>query len=185
MRSLLIVAASLVALASGCATKIYQGPTSGRAAEAQIVIAASADRAFGPLDVKTLAGKRLLVEVYGLTERLDRDSPEEAYVRSLLVEKLLSSGAQLAATLEDADVLVAVTLRSAGVDVIRRDFPFIYNHHTFRGLTSARVVAYNLTAGAGGAKVASKVLFSQKLEAEAIYREIYIFYVFGPIQQRN
>ncbi len=172
---------ALLSLASaGCATKIYQGPTSGRAAEAQIAVATSADRAFRHFDSRLLSGKRVFVEVHGLTERLEGESPEEAYVRGILVQKIMEGGAQLAPKIDEAQVLLSVSLRSAGVDIIRRDFPFIYNHHTFRALTSARVVAYNLTN-----KVASSILVTEQLEAEAIYREIYIFYIFGPIQQRQ
>jgi hypothetical protein len=183
MRKVSLSSALLVLLliaGPACATKIYQGPTSGRAAEAQIAVATSADRAFDTLETKVLAGKRVLVQIFGLTERLEGESPEEAYVRGILVEKLLRGGAQLATSVDDAQVLLTVSLRAAGVDVIRRDVPLIYNHHTFRGLTSARVVAYNLSN-----RLASTILHTQQVEAEAVYREIYIFYIIGPIQSRK
>ncbi len=175
-----LVLAAATFLGAGCATKIYQGPESGRAAEAQIAVATSADRAFAKFDAAPFKGKRVMVQVFGLTERLEGDSPEEAYIRGLLVEKLLRGGAQLAASIDDAEILFSVALRAAGVDVIRRDFPFIYNHHTFRGLTSARIAAYSVRN-----KVASTIVAQQQVEAQAIYREIYIFYVFGPIQSRE
>jgi hypothetical protein len=181
MRPLLAATlALLLGASSACATKIYQGPTSGRAAEAQIAAAESADRAFAAFDARAFSGKRVVLQVYGLTERLDAPSPEEAYVRSLLSERLLAGGATLAPDAKDAQVLLAVTLRSLGVDVIRRDVPLIYNHHTFRGLTSAKVVAYRLEK-----QVATGILSSQQVEAEAIYREIYIFYAIGPITSRG
>jgi hypothetical protein len=180
MRSGLLAVLLLSLAGPGCATKIYQGPTSGRAAEAQIAVATSVDRALTGFDTRPFSGRRVLIEVHGLTERLEGESPEEAYVRSALVEKLLHGGAQLASSIDDAQLLVSVTLQSAGVDIIRRDFPFIYNHHTFRALTSARIVAYNVTN-----KIASSIVSSNQVRAEAIYREIYIFYVIGPIQSRE
>ena len=182
MRLALTHALALLLLAgAGCATKIYQGPTSGRAAEAQIAVATSADRAFEPLDVKALAGKRVLIQVFGLTDRLEGESPEEAYVHGILNERVLRGGGMLSSSLDDAQVLLTCSLRASGVDIIRRDFPLFYNHHTFRGLTSASVVAYTLTN-----KVATGLIGpAQQLRAEAIYREIYIFYVFGPIQSRE
>lgn len=180
VRALLRLTLALgIGAGTGCATKIYQGPTSGRAAEAQIATAASAEKAFESLDATPFAGKRVLLEVVGLTERMDGPSPEEAFVRALLVEKLLGAGAVLAAKAEDAEVLLAVALRSAGVDIIRRDVPLIYNHHTFRGLTSARVTAYLLSQ-----KAAMKVLSAKTYEAESIFRETYIFYAIGPFQTR-
>jgi hypothetical protein len=171
---------SLLLLGSGCVTKIYQGPTSGRAAEAQLTVAKSADRAFEKVELKALAGKRVLVQVYGLTERFETESPEEAFVRGLLVQKLLEQGAKLAPSLDDADVLLAVTLRAAGVDIHRRDVPFIYNHHVFEAETSARLVAYTLAN-----KVASGIVFSTECDGTALYRERYIFYFIGPLQSRE
>src|SRR5262245_66251776 len=91
MRVALAVPLLFAALAgAGCATKIYQGPTSGRAAEAQIAVATSADRAFEQLNVKPLAGKKVVIEFYGLTERIERDSPEEAYEIGVLLEKIIN-----------------------------------------------------------------------------------------------
>jgi acetylglutamate synthase len=176
----LALVVALAGLGAGCATKIYQGPTSGRAAEAQIAVATSADRAFEHLELRAAAGKKVLVQVFGLTDRTEGESPEEAYVHGILNEKLLREGAQLASGLDDAQVLLTCSLRSAGVDVTRRDVPLIYNHHTFRALTSARVVAYSLQN-----KIANAILFAQPVEAQAIYRETYIFYIFGPIQGRE
>jgi hypothetical protein len=184
MRALFLGPILAATAAAGCATKIYQGPTSGRAAEAQIAAATSADRAFQKLELKALAGKKVHLEVVGLTERLERDSPEEAYVRGILVEQMLRERVPLATSIDDAEVLLVVTLRAAGVDVIRRDVPFIYGHHTFRGLTSARVVAYRLTRAKEGA-VASSIVLAQQVEGQSIYREGYVLYIFGPIQTRE
>jgi hypothetical protein len=175
-----MAAVLLLALGSGCATKIYQGPTSGRAADAQTAIAVSSERAFNKLDVSKLKGRRVLVQVYGLTERFERDSPEEAYVRSLLVEKLLTAGAQLTDDVEKAQAILAVTLRAAGVDVIRREVFLIYVHHTFRALTSARVAAYDVTD-----KVATRVAFQQEVAGGAIYREKYWLSFIGPFYDRE
>jgi hypothetical protein len=175
-----IAFAALSVLFAGCATKIYQGPTSGRGAEQQLAVATSAERAFTAFDARPLRGKRVAVEVFGLTEKLEGDSPEEGFVRGLLVERLLREGASVAPTREGAEVLLAVSLRSAGVDVIRRDVPLIYNHTTFEGVTSAQVTAYALQQ-----KVATSVISSALCEGDAIYREIYIFYAIGPIKQRE
>jgi hypothetical protein len=168
--------AAAAALAAGCATKVYIGPTSGRGAEPQLAISLSAERAFAALDVAPYRGKRVAVEVYGLTERLERDSPEEAFVRGLLVERLLRGGAMVAASRDDADMLMAVTLRSAGVDVVRRDFPPVYHHTTFEGVTSAQVIGYVLRG-----KAATAIASIARCEGTAIYREIYLFYIVGPI----
>lgn len=165
---------------TGCATKIYQGPTSGRGAEQQLAVATSAERAFTTLDLRPLKGKRVAVEVYGLTDKLEGESPEEAFVRGLLVERLLREGASVAGARDDAEVLLTVGLRAAGVDVVRRDVPFIYNHTTFEGVTSAQVTAYTLRQ-----KLATGIVSSALCEGGAIYREIYIFYFIGPIKQRE
>ncbi|MFC1705633.1 hypothetical protein ACFL59_02290 [Planctomycetota bacterium] len=173
-----LVAAAL--LSHGCATKIYQGPTSGRGAEAQQAVVMSAERALSRYDASRLRGKAVVIEVYGLAPRLEGESPEEGLIRSMLTERLLRGGAYVVGHREDADVVVLATLRTAGVDVIRRDFPMIYHHTTFRGLTSVRVSAMRLQRGD-----AVKVLDQKLFEAESIYREIYIFYVFGPITSRS
>ena len=174
-----LAAALVLLLGAGCATKIYQGPTTGRAADAQIAISASTERALLKLDVSKLKGRRVKIEVYALTERLERDSPEEAYVRSILVEKLLTGGAQLAEKLEDAETLLAVTLRAAGVDIIRRDLFIFYNHHTFRALTSARIVAYDVSNG-----VSTRIAHQQQVSAGAVYRETYWLSFIGPFFTR-
>ncbi len=61
----------------GCATKIYQGPTSGRGAEQQLAVSGSAEGALKGLKVEPFAGKRVAVRVYGLTERGGATSAEE------------------------------------------------------------------------------------------------------------
>jgi len=184
MRSLPTVGKAVALLAAlagaGCATKIYQGPTSGRGAEQQLAVATSAERAFAGFDAVPFQKKRVLVEVYGLTDKLEGESPEEAFVRGLLVERLLKSGASVVARREDAEILLAVALRSAGVDVIRRDAPVFYHHTTFHGVTSARVTAYVLRNS-----LASQIFATQDLQGEAVYREIFIFYIFGPIEDRE
>jgi hypothetical protein len=174
------LALALAIGAEGCATKVFQGPTSGRGAEQQLAVAASAERAFAAFDARPFKGKRVAVEVYGLTEKLEGESPEEAFVRGLLVERLLRGGATVAPTRDDADVLLAAELRSAGVDVITRQFPAIYYHVTFEGVASAQITAYALRQ-----RLATDIIASQRCEGEAVYREIYIFYLFGPIKQRE
>jgi hypothetical protein len=160
-----------------CATKIYQGPTSGRGAEQQQAVTRSAERALDAFNAKPFRGQKVAVEVYGLTPRVEGESPEEAFLRSLLTERLLEAGASVADSREKADVLLNATLRTVGVDVIRRDFPAIYHHTSFRGVTSVRLS----TVGLEGDR-AVRTIGVQELEAESTYTEIYIFYIFGPIQ---
>jgi hypothetical protein len=172
-----IVAAFLALLASaGCASKIYIGPTSGRGAEQQLAVSTSAHRAFRGFDVEPLRGRAVAVEVYGLADKLEGLSPEEGFVRSLLVRRLVESGARVVEARSEADTLVSVSLDAAGVDVIRRDFPPIYHHTTFRGLTRGRLVVYTLREGSVVASTSAS-----PFSGEAIFRESYIFYVFGPI----
>ncbi len=171
-------------VATGCATKIYQGPTSGRGAEQQLAVAASADAAFADLDAKPFAAKRVAIEVYGLTEKLEGLSPEEGFVRNLLIEKLAEAGATVVERRADAELLLTVGLEAAGVDVIRRDLPLIYHHTTFRGLVRARLVTYRLgEQGIGGGSGA--IVSVREVERQAIYREIYIFYLIGPIKSTS
>ena len=177
--SLSLLCALLSVAAGGCATKIYQGPTSGRAAEAQQAVSMSLDHALARFDAKPFRGMSVALEVYALAERLEGESPEESYVRSLLTEKLLEAGAKVSKARADATVLLMATLRCAGVDIIRRDFPFIYHHTTFRGLASLR-----LTAMALEKESATRLLRSQRLAATSIFREAYILYVIGPITTR-
>lgn len=179
-----VAAAALLAwvslAGSGCVTKIYQGPTTGRAGEPQIALAKSADRALEQFDAKVVAGKRVLIQVFGLTERLEGESPEEAYIHALLNEQVLRAGGQLAGEVKDAQVLLTCALRSAGVDVARRDVPLIYVHHQFRAVTSARILAATLQD-----RIATTVLHQQSVVGEATYTERYILYIFGPIQSRD
>lgn len=163
----------------GCATKIYQGPTSGRSAEAQQAAALSVEHALARYDVEPLRGRAVAVEVYGLTERLEGESPEEAYVRALLNEKLLLAGARVVGGRAEAEVLLVATLRTLGVDIIRRDVPLIYHHTTFRGLASLRLSALGLEGD-----VVTRTLAKQDVASESIFRETYIFYVIGPITTR-
>jgi hypothetical protein len=168
------------AVATSCATKIYQGPTSGRGAESQQAVAMSAKRAFADFDVSALGGKRVVVEAYGLTERLEGESPEEAFCRLLLTEKLLENGVQVVGSRKDADVVLSATLEVVGVDIIRRDVPLLYHHTTFRGLTRARLAAYKIS----GDSILGTITKAE-VAAESTYRESYVFYIFGPITSRS
>lgn len=164
---------------TGCATKIYQGPTSGRGAESQQAVSRSLEKALEGFQADRLKGSKVVIEVYALTPRLDGDSAEERYLRGLLIERLLQAGATVVATREDANVLLAATLQTAGVDVIRRDVPFIYHHTTFRGVARLRLNALALQG-----RSVIRPLSQAKLGARSIYRETYIFYAIGPITTR-
>ncbi len=170
----------VLVLAVGCATKIYEGPTSGRAAEAQVAISLAADSALEAFDAEPYRAQAVAVEVYGLTEKLEGYSPEEGYLRSLVVRKLVQAGARVVEGRADADILLAISLDAAGVDVIRRDLPLIYHHTTFRGLVRGRAVAYSLRE-----RAVTGIIAATGFSRESIYREIYIFYVFGPITTRE
>jgi hypothetical protein len=172
-----LVAASAAILASGCATKIYQGPTSGRGAEQQLAVSASAEEAFATFKVEPYAGKRVAIRVYGLTERGGGASAEEDYVKNLLTEKLFRKGVAVVEDLKAAELLLAVSLNAAGADVIRRDVPFVYHHTTFRGLVEAKVVAYELKD-----RTLASIVDTQLVGHSVTYREVYIFYMIGPIR---
>lgn len=173
-RSAVAVAA---VLASGCAWKIYQGPETGQSAEAMRVVAAAIDGVLAQIDLGPCRGEQVYVDVQALAPALaDRPSTGTGYVRAQLVERLVGEGCGLVDDPSQATVMLSVMVRAAGVDVIRRDFPPLYHHTTFRGLADARVVVYRMEDGR-----LREVLRSLWAEQETYYREIYLFYIIGPI----
>jgi len=160
----------VVSLLCGCATKVYVGPGTGVSAESQTVLSRSLSDVIGRLDFSRFKEKRVKVELFGMGGTLG-GRPTQTLIFSLLIEKLLKDGVLL----EDdhsADVLLAVSVKVAGVDVVRRDFPPFYHHTSFRGCVSLHTVAYDTDT--------YKILDTQDVTAEYRYREHYWFYIIGP-----
>jgi len=179
-RSIILVGTLLaLVVVSGCATKVYQGPTSGRGAEQQLAVSAAALSAVEQMTLNDLKGKKVHLRVTSLTPRGGgTESPEERFIKNLLTEELVQIGAKLTTVPEKADRVLSILLRAMGVDIIRRDLPPIYHHTTFRGLVDARYVVYEMSNG-----LTKRILHRGWARAEANYTEMYIFYIIGPIKE--
>lgn len=164
------VGVCMVVLLCGCATKVYVGPGTGISAESQLVLSRSLSDVIDRLDFSKFKGKRVRVELFGMGRILGA-RPTQTLIYSLLLEKILEDGLLL----EDdhsAEIFLAVSVRVAGVDVVRRDLPPFYHHTSFRGCVSLRTVAYDTDN--------YRIMDTQDVTAEYRYREHYWFYIIGP-----
>ncbi|MDH7498948.1 MAG: hypothetical protein QHH30_01000 [candidate division NC10 bacterium] len=159
-------------LCCACATKRYEGPFSGRSADSQLATSAALDKVISSTSLSALAGKRVSIEAFSLTERIgDQGSPEELLLRAWFSEKLRREGAQVVERPEEAEVFLSIMARAIGVDVVRRDFPFIIYIESTRGRVNLHLVAFDT----GG-----QILFTQDRQEKVTFREIYLIYLIGP-----
>jgi len=164
---------SLSLFANGCATKRYEGPFTGRSADSQLATSLALDKVIASTSLATLAGKRVYVQAFSLTERTGGEkSPEEIFLTAWFSERLRRDGAQVMERKEDADILLSVLARAIGVDVVRRDFPFIVYIESTRGRVDLHLVAFDRDG---------RVLFTQDRNDRVNFREIYLFYLIGPL----
>ena len=158
-----------------CATKRYWGPSMGRAADSQFTPVEALEKAIRFLSYEPYRGKSVWIDVFTLTDRFGEESPEERFLRAWMNEKLVAQGARIAAQRGSAEVLLDVKARVFGIHQTRRDFiPLLYWEGT-DGLVDLRLTAY--------AKGSMEIIYTQDLQAEARYREYYIFYIIGPIKR--
>ncbi|MCX7703941.1 MAG: hypothetical protein N2234_07605 [Planctomycetota bacterium] len=164
----------LLILLCGCATKVYIGPGTGVSAESQIVLSRSLSDAITDLDFSKFSGKKMKIQLFGMGGVLGAQ-PAQMLAYSLLIEHLLSSGVQVSNE-QDAELLLALSIKVAGVDVTARDFPpvmpLIYHHTGFRGCVSLRSTVYDLKE--------MKILNTQDSTVEYYYIERYWFSLIGP-----
>jgi len=161
-----------LALLSACATKRYEGPFSGRSADSQLATSAALDKVISSTSLAALAGKRVFIQAFSLTERIgDQGSPEELFLMGWFSEKLRREGAQVVERKEEAEIFLSILARAIGVDVVRRDFPFVIYVESTRGRVDLHLVAFD----PGG-----QILFTQDRREKVTFREVYLFYLIGP-----
>jgi len=163
-------------LFTGCASKVYVGPSSGRGAENQMLISRAADEAFKKTDFAKFADKKIFLQVFGLAAKAAAQSPEESFIANLLRERLSLAGARVVPRLGDSDFHLTVALRIAGVDIVTRDFYYTYHHTTIRGVVEAHMAWYDAKTG--------KLIDTDDALGAIIYRERYWFYIFGPFRKQ-
>ena len=170
-----ILSISLIAfLAFACATKRYWGPSMGRSADSQSTPADALEKALKTASFEKYRGKKIWVEVYSLTDRIGDKSAEEEFLLSWMNEKLVSQGAAVAASKDQAEILIEVKARVFGVNQTRRDFiPLFYSEST-KGIVDLHLTSYDQGSG--------KIVQVEDLKGESSYREDYILYMFGPIK---
>jgi hypothetical protein len=161
-------------LAGGCATQRYVGPTSGRSAGMQRSTSEAAEKAAATLSWSRYAGKRCFLEIHSLADSYGKESPEDAILRALLVERLARDGVITVADVASADLSLSIRARVLGVDVVRRDFPLLYYRETTTAEADLHSVMYDARSGA--------ILEQGDARARLSLSRSYIFYIFGPFE---
>jgi len=161
-------------LSSACATKRYIGPTSGRSADSQLATSYALDKVLSSAtSLSALSGKRVYIEAFSLTEHQGEErSPEEHLLRAWFSEKLRQQGTQVADRKEEAEAVLSIVAKAMGVDVVRRDFPPIIYIESTRGLVDLHLAAFDPQG---------KILFTEDKRGKAVFRDYYLFYLFGPL----
>lgn len=161
-------------LSSACATKRYIGPTSGRSADSQLATSYALDKVLSSAtSLSALSGKRVYIEAFSLTEHQGEErSPEEHLLAAWFSEKLRQQGTQVVERKEEAEAVLSIAAKAMGVDVVRRDFPPIIYIESTRGLVDLHLAAFDPQG---------KILFTEDKREKAVFRDYYLFYLFGPL----
>jgi hypothetical protein len=146
----------------------------GRSTDSQFLPADALEKALKSASFEKYQEKKLWVEVYSLTERTGEESPEERFLRSWISEKFIAQGARRALSKEQADILLEVKARVFGVHQTRRDFILLYYSESTFAMVDLHLTYYERESG--------KILQTDDLKGEALYREYYIFYMIGPFK---
>lgn len=171
--SLLFLILLAAFLLSACATKRYEGPVSGRSADSQLATSYALDKVISSTSLTALAAKRVYIQAFSLTERAGEErSPEELLLLAWFSEKLRRDGAQVVERKEEAEIVLSIMAKAIGVDVVRRDFPFIIYVESTRGRVDLHLVAFDPHG---------QILFTQDRKEKVTFRELYLFYLIGPI----
>jgi len=162
-----------VLLSSACAIKRYIGPTSGRSADSQLATSSALNKVLSSAtSLSALSGKRVYIEAFSLTEHQgEEQSPEEHLLGAWFSEKLRQQGTQVVDRKGEAEAILSITAKAMGVDVVRRDFPPIIYIESTRGLVDLHLAAFDLQG---------KILFTEDKREKAVFRDYYLFYLFGP-----
>lgn len=139
---LLFLAVALLAT-TGCATRRYVGPTTGRSADMQRATSTALDRAVQSASFTQYAGKRCTLEVVSLAENFGGESPENAAIRGAIAEKLARDGVIVASEPGQADLRLSVRARVVGVNVVRRDFPPMFYRETTTAVVDLHMTFYS------------------------------------------
>lgn len=170
----LFLSGFLLLFLSACATQRYQGPISGLSADARITETSALGKVIEHLDLAPYSGKKIFLDVVTLTERYTERSPEEAFIHSWLIEKLVEQGIRIVSSEADADLRFTARARALGVDRTRRDLPLIYYAEITRALADFHFVLYDLKE--------ERILSSFDRVGRASLRESFWFYMIGPFR---
>lgn len=173
MRGLLL-AGMVALLATGCATRRYVGPTTGRSADMQKAISLALDNVVDGLSFERYAGKRCHLEVVSLAESFGRESPENEVLRAAFAHRLARGGVTVTQDPAGADMRLSVRARVVGVNVIRRDFPLLYYRETVSAVVDFHATAYSLPDG--------KILEQRDDRRRLHLANSYWFYIIGPFE---
>jgi hypothetical protein len=140
-------------LLAGCLHQRFH-TDSARSATEQLLIAEAAERAVASVELPSVDGRRVALEVVGLGpgKEFHQDLP---YLQAALQDRLLEEGATIA---EAGEADLVMTARVAALGTVAREFtlgiPYlnigIYQNSKQRGYAKLRVV----TRDGGGARVA-------------------------------
>lgn len=142
MRFVLILTLALFAT-TGCATRRYVGPTTGRSADMQRATSLALDNAVQSASFAGYRGKSCFVEVVSLAENFGGESPENAVIRGAFAEKLAMDGLIVPPDPDQAEFLLSVRARAVGVNVVRRDFIPVFYRETTTSLVDLRMTLYS------------------------------------------
>ena len=173
MRGLLL-AGMVALLATGCATRRYVGPTTGRSADMQKAISLALDNVVDGLSFERYAGKRCQLEVVSLAEGFGRESPENEVLRAAFAHRLARGGVTVTQDPAGADMRLSVRARVVGVNVIRRDLPLLYYRETVSAVVDFHATAYSLPDG--------KILEQRDDRRRLHLANSYWFYIIGPFE---
>ncbi len=159
---------------SGCATKRYVGPTSGRSADMQRGITYSLDNIIRGFSFSSYAGKACFLEVVSLAENFGGVSPENEMIGALFAEQFARDGVRRVAESGKADLHMIVRARTIGVNVIRRDLPFLIYRETTRAVVDLRMTLISVPDG--------KIIEQEDSARAYFLAQTYWLYIFGPFE---
>jgi len=167
----------LLFLAQGCATKRYVGPTSGRSADLQRAISAALDNIVRGFSFSPHAGRSCLVEVVSLAENFGGTSPENELIGALFSEQLARDGIRTMPDSSKADLHMIVRVRTVGVNVVRRDLPFLFYRESTRAVVDLRITLLSVPDG--------KILEQRDATRNYVLAQTYWLYIIGPFESKE
>lgn len=176
-RHFIVFLAVALLATTGCATRRYVGPTTGRSADMQKAASAALDKAIQSSSFASYAGKRCTLEVVSLAENFGGESPENAVLRGAFAERLARDGVIVAPDSGPADLRLSVRARVVGVNVVRRDFPPVFYRETTTAVVDLHVTVYS--------RADWKILEQRDLRERLHLAQMYWIYFIGPFESVN